>query len=105
MKEDTEEIFETLDEAHERLRELKKERNKLLKANKKLARTLVSLEKDLEDAGAEIDSLNEHSYSFHEGWNSHKDEIVLEEISEDSVDSQLRVLDKLLADKDIISQQ
>ncbi|QGA80891.1 hypothetical protein [Candidatus Nanohalobium constans] len=99
---DAEEMFETLEEAHEKLTELEEDRDKLLEANKKLVRILVSMENDLKDAGVDFEELDEHSYSFHEGWSSRRDGLMIEDISEESVDRQLRQLDQLLSNKDIL---
>lgn len=100
--EEAEEMFETLEEARERLEELKKERNKLLEANKKMARILVAMDEDLKASGMEMDEMNEHTYSFHDGWNSRKEEIRIEDISEDAVDQQLKQLNQLLSNEDIL---
>ena len=100
--EDAEEMFETLEEAHEKLSELKDERDKLLEANKKMARILVSMDEDLREVGVGPDEMNEHTYSFHDGWNSRKEEILIEDISEDSVDRQLKQLNQLLSNEDIL---
>lgn len=102
MKEEAEEIFETLDEAHERLAELKQERRKLLKANRKLVEVLVDMEDVLEKKGVELDEMGDYSYSFHRGWNDHQDELKIEDISEGSVDRQLRQLDGLLKDLEVL---
>lgn len=102
MKEETEEIFETLEEAHERLEELKQERRKLLKANKKLVEVLVDMEDVLEKKGVELDEMGDYSYSFHRGWNDHQSELKIEEISQESVDRQLRQLDSLLKDLEVL---
>lgn len=95
-------MFETLEEAHERLRELKKERDKLLDANKKLAKILVSMEDNLKQSNIDMESLSQHSYSFHKGWQSHQDELVIEDISKDSVDQQLKQLNQLLSNEEIL---
>lgn len=100
--EDAEEMFETLEEAHEKLSELKDERGKLLEANKKLVRILVSMDEHMRDKGIEFDELDERSYSFHEGWESRKDGLMIEDISEESVDRQIRQLDQLLSNEDIL---
>lgn len=102
VKEDPNEMFETLEEAHERLRELRREREKLMEANKKLAKALVSMEDNLERSNIDMENLSHHSYSFHKGWQSHQDELVIEEISEDSVDQQLKQLNKLLSNEEIL---
>jgi len=102
VKEEAEEIFETLDEAHERLEELKEERRKLLKANKKLVKVLVDMEDVLERKGIELDEMGDYSYSFHRGWNDHREELKIEEVSEESVDRQLRQLDGLLKDLEVL---
>ena len=95
-------MFETLEEAHERLRELKDERDQLLEANKKMAKILVSMEENLQRTDIEMESLSHHSYSFHEGWQSHQDELVIDDISRDSVDQQLKQLNKLLSNEEIL---
>jgi chromosome segregation ATPase len=102
VKENPDEMFETLEEAHGRLRELRKQRDKLMEANKKLAKALVSMEDNLERSNIEMESLSHHSYSFHKGWQSHQDELAIGDISEDSVDQQLKQLNKLLSDEEIL---
>lgn len=102
VKEDAEEIFETLDAAHERLAELKQERRKLLKANKKLVKVLVDMEDVLERKGIELDEMGDYSYSFHRGWNDHREELKIDDVSEDSVDRQLSQLDGLLKDLEVL---
>lgn len=102
MKEDAEEIFETLDEAHERLEELKEERERLLKANKKLVKVLIDMEKTLEKEGVQLDEMGDYSYSFHRGWNDHQEELKIEDVSEESVDRQLKQLDGLLKDLKVL---
>ena len=93
-----EEIFETLDDAHERLKELKEERNKLLKANKKLVDVLIEVEDVLEDAGYDLDDLADQTYSFEGGWQGHEERLKVGEASSESVDRQLRELEKILDD-------
>jgi len=102
VKEEAEDIFETLEEAHERLEELKEERRRLLKANKKLVEVLVGMEDVLEGKGVELDEMGDYSYSFHRGWNDHRDELSIEDISEESVDRQLKQLDGLLKDLKVL---
>jgi hypothetical protein len=102
VKEEAEEILETLDEAHERLEELKKERKKLLKANKKLVKVLVDMEEVLEQQDIEVDQMGDYSYDFHRGWNDHREELNIEDFSEDSIDRQLRQLDSLLKDLEVL---
>jgi hypothetical protein len=102
VKEETEEIFETLDEAHERMEELKAERRKLLKANKKLVEVLVDMENVLDEKGVELDEMGDYSYSFHRGWNEHREELSIEDVSQESVDRQLNQLDGLLEDLKVL---
>jgi hypothetical protein len=102
VKEEAEEIFETLDEAHERLEELKQERRKLLKSNKKLVKVLVDMEDVLKEQGIEVDQMGDYSYDFHRGWKDHREELKIEDISEESVDRQLKQLDRLLKDLEVL---
>lgn len=94
-KEEADKIFQKLDNAHEELEDLKDQRDNLLKANKKLVEILINMENILQEKGVEIEEMDEHSYSFHRGWEDHQDSLQVENLDED-VEHQLSQLKKLI---------
>lgn len=88
-------MFQKLEKAREELEELQQEKQSLLKANRMLVEVLVAMEETLQKEGVKIDEMDEHSYSFHRGWQDHKESLRIEELDED-VDRQLAQLKKLI---------
>ncbi len=105
---DLEDILVKLERARERLEQLHEERDKLLEANRQLVRLaettqdiLAELDEDAKEKAEENFRIDDHEYSFQEGWRPK--EVVYEEslslepgVNSEDVERQLEQVRELM---------